>query len=142
MLLCIESLAQSTLNYSKAIIFKSGDNYTVPSGFVLKIESMNSNSPSSTHLYSGCTLGCSLPACGVNCNFRDTVVFQLGSYNFSISSPSVYVTSGGSCSVCKTSNTIAVTIPSLNFPIWMPAGEKVIVSAKGVYISALLFEIK
>lgn len=142
MLLFIESLAQSTLNYSKAVVFKSGDNYTVPSGFVLKIESMNSISPNSTHKYSSCMVNCGSPSCGVQCFYRDTVVFQLGSFNYSINSPQVNYTTGGACSVCKTSNTIAVTIPSLNFPIWLPAGEKVIVSAKGVYISALLFEIK
>jgi hypothetical protein len=141
-LFCIDSLAQSTLNYSKAIIFKSGDNYTVPSGFVLKIESINSISPNSTHKYSSCIVNCASPSCGVQCFYRDTVVFQLGSFNYSINSPQVNYTTGGACSLCKTSNTIAVTIPSLNFPIWLPAGEKVIVSAKGVYISALLFEIK
>lgn len=142
MLLCIESLAQSTLNYSKAVVFKSGDDYTVPSGFVLKIESMNSNSPTSTHTYSSCIVNCASPSCGVQCFYRDTVVFQLGSFNYRVNSPQVNYSTGGSCSLCKTLNTIVPSIPNMNFPLWLPAGEKVIVSAKGVYISALLFEIK
>lgn len=139
---CIESMAQSTLNFSKAIVFKSGDNYTVPSGFVLKVESINSISPTSTHSYSSCIVNCGSPSCGVQCFYRDTVVFQLGSFKYSINSPQVNYVTGGSCSVCKTQNTITVTIPTMNFPLWLPSGETVIVSAKGVFISALLFEIK
>jgi hypothetical protein len=138
----IDSNAQSTLNFSKAIVFKSGDNYTVPTGFVLKIESMNINSPTSTHSYSSCMVNCGSPTCGVQCFYRDTVVFQLGSFNYTVSSPQVNYNTGGACSVCKTLNTIVPTIPSVNFPIWLPTGEKVIVASKGVYISALLFEIK
>ena len=135
---------QGNLQFNRVVNFSNGSNYTVPANKVIKIESVNQNNAVISSTYSGsCYVNC--PGCGagsgVTCYYNGLEYFKIGSISYSGGGGELYVGSGGSCTVCPTIKTNAVTLPSFNFPIWVGEGETIKVLLSGVQISCLEFNI-
>jgi hypothetical protein len=141
-LISSQILAQSNLQFSQVINLSGGQSYTVPNGAVFKLESINQNTGSISLPYAGnCMINC--PSCGVSsgvtCYYNGLTYFSIGSYQLVKGADNTYVNSGGSCSVCPASKSISITLPTLNLPIWLKAGEVITTHVSGSHISGLEF---
>jgi hypothetical protein len=137
--------SQGNLQFNQVINIINGTSYTVPSGKVLKIESINFNSPTTSVAYSSCMINC--PSCGassgVTCYYSGKNYLVIDNNIYSANTPNgfVYINSGGSCSVCPSTQSVGVSAISFNLPIWLRDGKIVNVQAAGIFISAIEFNI-
>ena len=137
--------AQGNLQFNQVLNIENGMNYTVPTGKVLKIESINYVNPSAIVNYSSCTINC--PGCGassgVTCYYTSINYLRIGNniYSASTAPGGVYINSGGACSVCPATQTLSVSPTNLILPIWLGSGKNVNVLASGIFISAIEFNI-
>ena len=142
--LLVKVKAQGNLQFNQVINLSSNSSYTVPSGKALKIESINQVSSGYGVPYAGnCMINC--PSCGgssgVTCYYNSFVYLTIGSVQFTNPGDFTYVNSGGSCSVCPAFKYFNTTVPTLQLPIWLKAGETVSINMWGVHLSALEFNI-
>jgi len=145
LLCCIGLQAQNNFQFSRVWNFGAGTNYTVPAGKVLKIESVNFNSPTLNTTYSSCYINC--PGCGsssgVSCTYDVPPVFAIDQNIYSSVDNFLYVGSGGSCSVCPTTRQVSFNASGINIavPIWLGEGKNLKINGNGVFISALEFNL-
>lgn len=134
---------QGNLQFSQVITLINGQNYTVPAGAVFKVESMNQFFSGTINLtYSSCVINA--PSIGVNsgvtCYYNPLTYLQVGGISLNKGSGEfTYVNSGGSCTVCPATKTISATLPTVNLPIWLSAGEQVSLKVAGAQISGIEF---
>jgi len=136
--------AQGNLQFNRVVNFSNGSNYTVPNNKVIKIESINQNNAVISSAYNGnCTIMC--PSCGtssgVTCYYNGLEYLKIGSISYAVGGGSLYIGSGGNCNVCPATKNDATTLPLLNCPIWIGAGETIKISLSGVVISCLEFNL-
>ena len=137
------SFSQGNLQFNQVLNLENGVNYIVPVGKVLRIESINYLNPSIIVNYSNCEVNC--PGCGsssgVTCSYSSINYLRIGNAILSLTPLTVYITSGGACSVCPSTQTLSVTPSNFTLPIWLNAGKQVDVLASGIYITAVEFNI-
>jgi hypothetical protein len=135
--------SQGNLQFNQVLNITNGTSYTVPSGKVLKIESINFNNPSLITNYASCYVNC--PGCGsssgVSCSYQGVNYLVIGDNIFSGGGGGIYVGSGGSCSVCPPTKSETLSAQTFNLPIWLGAGKNVSVLASGIFISAIEFNL-
>ncbi len=135
--------AQGNLQFNRVLNMSNGTNYTVPEGKVLKIESINYNSPSIVSNYVSCYVNC--PGCGassgVTCAYEGVNYLVIGSNVFGGGGGSLYVGSGGACSVCPPTKSDNLPSTVFTYPIWLGQGQIVNVLASGIFVSAIEFNI-
>jgi hypothetical protein len=138
-------IGQGNLQFSQVITLVNGQSYTVPSGAVFKVESMNQFSSGTISLdYNGsCMINC--PSCGassgVTCYYNGITYLQLGGVILNKGGDNTYINSGGSCTVCPPTKTVSISLPTVDFPIWLKAGEQVSLKVAGAHISGIEFVI-
>jgi hypothetical protein len=137
------SFAQGNLQFNQVLNLSNGNNYVVPSGKVLKIESINYNSPKVERNFSSCSIAC--PGCGassgVGCFYFGVDYLKIADNTFTSNGGGISIGSGGSCSVCPPTMIVDLTIPAFNLPIWVGEGKVVSILASGVFISAIEFNV-
>jgi hypothetical protein len=135
--------AQGNLQFNQVLNMSNGTNYSVPEGKVLKIESINFNSPSITSDFVSC--GLTSPAMGVNsgvnCSYQGINYLVIGSNVFTGGGGDIYINYGGACSVCPPVKIVNLSATQFNYPIWLSNGQIVSVSAPGIFVSAIEFNI-
>ena len=145
------SFGQGNLQFNQVLNFGYGDNYSVPAGKVLKIESINYNSPTTYSEFIDCQLVSFNPICGsgqhMRCNYLGTAI------NYLVIDQNILKTSGGNsggyidlcnvntCETCPPSKSYGASPSSFNLPIWLREGKNVSVLATGIFISAIEFNI-
>ena len=130
LVLCSLLYSQGNLQFNQVLVLTSGANYTVPSGKVLKIESI---------LHDG-TATIPFSACTGSCVYNGSVC--------SVDGIQIKLTSStgtASCLTCPATNFTTdnfIAISNYVFPIWLSAGKIVTISsAAGIRISAIEFNI-
>ena len=133
----IGSWSQGNLQFSQVINLTPGTTYTVPANKVLKIESFTSQSIPiyNTTLQSQ---SCSSINGPCQCTWSAQSYLNIGSlsfsYQFSITSVSGYP--------CPATYSGSVTLPNIDFPIWLNAGKQIsIQNITGVLLTAIEFNI-
>jgi hypothetical protein len=143
---CASLFGQGNLQFNRVITFSPGSTYTVPTGKVLKIESITFNGNSVTvPKTSTQTLNCPSICCGaftLTVGVYAPVTFlSLGGINFSTSNVI------GDCSwlmnpTPATTNT-SVSLPQINCPLWLESGKSLSIytGTFQMIISAIEFNI-
>lgn len=136
--------SQGNLQFNQVLNLENGMTYTVPIGKALRIESINYLNPSTIVSYSPpCIINC--PGCGassgVTCSYASINYLRIGSAVLTLSPPGLYINSGGSCTVCPATQSLAVNPSSFVLPIWLNSGKQVEVLANGIYITAIEFNV-
>ncbi len=134
--------AQGNLQFNRVVTFKPGDNYIIPTGKCLKIESVNFGS--NVVIVPKTGVG-QCYSCGPN------------PFNFGVYGPMIYLTLGDSnfstsafdgnnsnCCLSYNTSTRATTFTlSISCPIWLEAGKNVIVNSgvSNLIVSAIEYNI-
>ena len=126
--------AQGNLQFNQVLNFSYGSSYSTPQGKVLKIESINFNSPVIISPLTNCITGSQ-----TQCIYQSLNYLVLGDIIFS--SNTIYSYTNGGCINCPQTNSTSTTSSTFNLPIWLPAGKTVSVLAEGIHISAIEFNI-
>jgi hypothetical protein len=148
------SFGQGNLQFNQVLNFGYGDNYSVPAGKVLKIESINFNSPKLYRPFVSCfSLGPN-PGCTANgtvvCAYSEEAINYLVIDQYilksSIFSGAAQITvcksnTVQSCEICPPTSGLDVSPSTFNLPIWLREGKNVSVLATGIFISAIEFNI-
>ena len=129
------SWSQGNLQFSQVINLTPGTTYTVPANKVLKIESFTSQS---LPIY---TTTLQSQSCAGNntcqCTWSAQSYLNIGSLSFSHQ-----FSIGGSVGPCPATNSGSVTLPNIDFPIWLNAGKQIsIQNITGVLLTAIEFNI-
>jgi hypothetical protein len=143
LVLCSVLYSQGNLQFNQVLTFEPGESYTVPTGKVLKIESVSMNGNAVTvPMTSQQNLGCYAQYVG-NYTISAGVyapVQYLTIGNVIFSTPFVY----GTCSNPTPATALAtITTPVINCPLWLEAGKTVTIFS-GTFqmiISAVEFNI-
>jgi hypothetical protein len=128
------SWSQGNLQFSQVINLTPGTTYTVPANKVLKIESLTSQSASiNTPLQSS-----NCPNGNCTCIYSSQPYLNLGSL--------IYSAQPGNVSIlytCPATNSASVTLPNIEFPIWLNAGKQISMqnNITGVLLTAIEFNI-
>jgi hypothetical protein len=135
--------AQGNLQFNQVVNLSNSSNYTVPTGKVLKIESINFNNPTTSVPYSSCIINCPScgPSSGVTCYYSGINYLTIDNNVFFAPNGQLYITSGGLCSVCPSTQTVSLSSNTFNLPIWLNSGKNVSIQASGIFISAIEFNI-
>ena len=149
LLFSLASYAQGNLQFNRIVNFKSGNNYTVPTGKVLKIVSINAlssikvNLPltSCTNTYDGIS-----PMTDCNYNYSNFPYLIISNQNYTISygynHRMNYHNQCSSCPPLAQTTVSSVNFNNLKLPIWLSSGEEVSVAQiDGLLISAIEFNI-
>jgi len=143
--------AQGDLQFNRAITFTNGNNATVPTGKVWKIESVNFSSsltfqPGALNL-SSCsnTVNGSGQVDGRNCNYSSSYM-TIGNLQFITPEMSEFYCCSGCFGNCSTTNTVTLSSSSsginIKSPIWLEAGKSIsVVPGTGILISVVEFNI-
>ena len=141
--------SQGNLQFNQVITFTPGSNYTVPTGKVLKIESVNISSssvciPRTSSQTQLCQPAYSAPS-NVTFGIYDGITFlTLNNINYGTPAFSGYV---GGAYQCNWSNpdcwNYTFSNMSFNCPIWLEAGKRVYIHSgvASILISAIEFNI-
>ena len=129
------SWSQGNLQFSQVINLTPGTTYTVPANKVLKIESFTSQS---LPIY---TTTLQSQSCAGNntcqCTWSAQSYLNIGSLSFSHQ-----FSIGGIVGPCPATNSGSVTLPNIDFPIWLNAGKQIsIQNITGVLLTAIEFNI-
>lgn len=138
--------AQSNLQFENILNISNGDTYTVPTGKVVKLTSLNSTVPNYNLPLTGCYTTQSSTGCGGPCNFYHCQYsangyITIGSLAFNSTSAE---TSGlGGCNSCPpVSSNLSLPTPSISFPIWLNAGKSIsVANGSGVLITGIVFNL-
>jgi hypothetical protein len=149
LLFSMASYAQGNLQFNRIVNFKSGNNYTVPTGKVLKIVSINALSSIIVKLpLTSCTNGYDgiSPMTDCSYNYFGFTYMKISNQNYTLTYNSNHVIyNHNQCSSCPP--LVQTTVSSVNFnnlklPIWLSSGEEVSVAQiEGLLISAIEFNI-
>lgn len=144
----ISSNAQGNLQFNQVLTFVPGDNYTIPAGKCLKIESINMNStnvciPKSNTMTGSCASpsGWTSGSYGI---YNAITYLTLGNMNFQ--TPTFNGNQGtNSCAAWINTPCYNYNFGTLSFetPIWLEAGQIIIVhsNVSNMLVSALEFNI-
>ena len=141
------SNAQGNLQFNRVISFVAGSNYTVPTGKVLKIESINLSGTGVTVPMTSTTnlVNCPSICCGA---YNLTVgvyasVNYLSIANYIFATPSVTGTCSWLSNPTPATTTATITPPTFQCPIWIESGKQVVIysGAPSILISAVEFNI-
>jgi hypothetical protein len=130
--------SQGNLQFNQVLNITDGTSYTVPSGKVLKIESINFNNPSVTYSYASCNINSNN---SVSCAYSGVFYLIIGDNIFGGVQPVILVGSANTCSACPPTTTGGISATTFNLPIWLNAGKNLSVLANGIFISAIEFNI-
>ena len=129
-------LGQGNLQFNQVINIEPGSSYTVPSGKVLKIESITTSGSSVC-----------LPLTSTSVSICGAGYATVGNYNgvdYMTIGNMVYST-GNATNVCGYPSCYAktVTVPAIGLPFWLPSGKTVNIFANTfpMVISAIEFNI-
>jgi hypothetical protein len=131
--------AQNNFQFNRVYNFGAGTNYTVPSGKVLKIESVNFNSPTLIWPFISCSVYSTSFACIYNSSLP---LFAIDQNIFLATGENSTVV--GNCSVCPSTKQAAPFSSSginIAVPIWLGEGKSITINGSGVFISALEFNL-
>ncbi len=145
---CLYSKAQGDLQFNRVINIVNGDNLTVPTGKVWKLESVNF---SSTLTYPIGAMNLVLCQNSVNppnnrlCDYAATYM-TIGNVQFRGPSVQWGVVLMSCATPCPNTNPVALSSSpsslSLQLPIWLEAGKSVsVVAGTGILISVVEFNI-
>ena len=144
----IFSKTQGNLQFNQVLTFESGDNYLVPTGKVLKIESINITStniciPRSSTVSGTCTMGSGASSPVIGGIYNGINYLTIGNFNFN--TPSFSGSGGWTCGGWQNPECWSYDFTSLNFktPIWLESGKKVSIHSSfiSILISAIEFNI-
>lgn len=129
---------QGTLQFNQVINLTPGNSYTVPAGKVLKITSITSQASVITTPLQAQT-GCIQTTC--TCTYQSQTYLSIGNLNFT-GQPS-NLTVQGSCSSGAPNNSSAVSVPSIQFPIWLKTGAQVGIqnNITGILLTGIEFNV-
>ncbi len=155
LLFSIATFAQGNLQFNKIVNFKSGNNYTVPTGKVLKIVSINALSDVAVRLpLSSCnpngikgvwSNGSIVPVYFTDCIYDGLTYLKISNQKFDVSGQSNQNNPQNQCTSCPPFAGVSITSSTFNnfkLPIWLSSGEEVSVAQiDGLLISAIEFNI-
>ncbi len=158
LLFAFQSMAQGNLQFNRIVNFKSGNNYTVPAGKVLKLVSINALTDISVQLpLSSCNpTGAEMVRCGwggmdfctnyfTECVYNGFSFLKISNQKFDIGSQTNRSLPQNQCSSCPPFSSVSVASSTFNnfkLPIWLGSGEEVSVAQiEGLLISAIEFNI-
>ena len=142
--------SQGNLQFNRVITFTPGSNYTVPTGKVLKIESINISSTSVCIPRTSSQTQTCQPAYGQAYNntygIYDGITFlTLNNINYVTPSFSGFVGGAYQCSNWSNADCWNYTFSNMSFncPIWLEAGKRVYIHSgvASILISAIEFNI-
>lgn len=140
--------SQGNLQFNQVLTFESGDNYLVPTGKVLKIESINITStsiciPRSSTVSRNCVMDGGNSSGAIGGIYNGINYLTIGNFNFN--TPSFSGNGGYYCSGWQNPECWQYNFTSLNFntPIWLESGKKVSINSSftSILISAIEFNI-
>ncbi len=134
--------AQNNLQFSQVIRLVNGQSYTVPTGKVLKIESVNFANASILMSSSGVQGPGLINNCqsGYRCYYSANYLCIDNSCFYFRDTNGDYYCNSGSC--VSTATIPLTTLPSMSFPIWVEAGKSVTIqTGSGVLVSGLEFNV-
>ena len=141
--------AQGNLQFNQVLDLTNGANYTVPSGKVFKVESVNANGASvdasliDTTLLLAYTDGVG-PHTSFRASYSKTQFICIGVNCFGTASLTTFYDCFGSTIFCGPSTLRISDISSANIqsPIWLKAGQQItILSGSGILVSGIEFNI-
>lgn len=131
--------SQGNLQFNQVLNFGIGTSYTVPPGKVLKIESINFNSPVVTSNYSYCYV---YSGTMMNCFYETINYLVIDQNTYSVGGTGQIVNEGvASCTVCPPVKQYGTSPINFTFPIWLSSGKNLNVLASGIFVSAIEFNI-
>jgi hypothetical protein len=147
LVLCSLLYSQGNLQFNQVLSFEPGDNYTIPTGKCLKIESINMNSTTVCIPKSNTGNGsCATPSGYYPSSFgiyAAITFLTLGNMNFQ--TPTFNGNQGTSCSGWINTACYNYNFGALSFetPIWLEAGQAIVVNpnVSNILISAIEFNI-
>jgi hypothetical protein len=140
---CSLTYSQGNLQFNQVLVFTPGSNYTVPSGKVLKVESINFTGStvclplSSTYAGSCCPPGYSCGSATMG-NYNAVDYMTIGNLVFNSGASNAYCSIPLPSCAQKT-----ITLPTINLPMWLPAGKSISINSgtASMMISASEFNI-
>ncbi len=151
LLFSMASYAQGNLQFNRIVNFKSGNNYTVPTGKVLKIVSINALSDIFVQLpLSNCNPTSAQWTSGgtwffTDCQYNGLTFLKISNQKFDVAIQFNRSFPQNQCSSCPPTASVSITSSTFNnfkLPIWLSSGEEVSVAQiDGLLISAIEFNI-
>ena len=135
--------SQGNLQFNQVLVFTPGNNYTVPSGKVLKVESINFTGStvclplSSSYAGSCCPPGYSCGSATMG-NYNAVDYMTIGNLVFNSGPSNAYCSIPLPSCAQKT-----ITLPTINLPMWLPTGKSISINSgtASMMISAIEFNI-
>jgi hypothetical protein len=138
------TFSQGNLQFNQVLNFSPGNSYTVPTGKVLKIESISISGSticmprtSTISIYCNGISGIKWYTVGIYAGYD---FFKIGDYTFSIPQQQVACTDVNTNPDCFN---YMITEPPIKTPVWLPAGKTISLNQNNVkiLISAIEFNI-